>query len=329
MMAQRFPGFGQQAGCLRTADTTWYIGLRAWSKVHVPRIMATFVMTAVCFTLSGAFVVSAASASYEWLGGVNGTFGPKGTEGQLGVESAMAVNESSGDVYVADGTGHRVTRFSSSGKFLEAWGWAVANETPLTIAFQRCGQDGEPGHPTCALEGDAPLHVGQVAGAFETPDGIAVDQSTGNVYVLDPYRQQGVVQVFSADGEFIAGFVESASLSSVASGIAVDPSGNVYLSVLGSKHVKIFKPEAPGNYAHYVYTGESHDIVVNESVSGVGVDSASDVYVIAGFAHVDRFAPEDFATLTWKTSPECESKRYGQIFGITVNPTNGDAFTYS
>ncbi|AUX41592.1 hypothetical protein SOCE26_030130 [Sorangium cellulosum] len=72
-----------------------------------------------------------------------------------------------GDVYVADGYNHaRIARFSGSGELLMEWG-----------------------------------EKGFASGQFDTPHGIVTDDE-GRVYVAD--RENARVQVFSADGEYLA-----------------------------------------------------------------------------------------------------------------------------
>jgi DNA-binding beta-propeller fold protein YncE len=87
-----------------------------------------------------------------------------------------------GDIYVADGhggdTNDRIAKFSKDGKLIKAWG-----------------------------------KHGKAQGEFDTPHGIALD-STGRVYVAD--RVNGRVQVFDADGKFIAEWKQFGRPSSVA-----------------------------------------------------------------------------------------------------------------
>lgn len=320
--------------------TLWPIEIR-FSRV------AAMLSVSVCSLLVGALSAPIAEAGYEWLGATHGKFAFPGEEGGLGADSGVAVNYSTGDVYVADGFNHRVTRFAPKGEFLEAWGWAVANESPRTKAFQRCGPDGEPSHPNCGSNGEAPLVVGEVDGAFEVPGDIAVDQSTGDVYVLDVARSKNVVQVFGANGEFISGFGELGAHKEFVSegperiqnpsGIAVDPLGNVYVSATpgpGAAYEKegrimIFKPETAGNYEHYAYTGTAHDIPVGQETGGVALDSSGNLYTVAGSSRVFRFAPLNLAGLTWAPTPECLSKSYADVAGLTVNPGTGEVFIYS
>ena len=67
--------------------------------------------------------------------------------------------DSSDNVYVVDNRNHRVQKFDSNGKFITTW-----------------GTEGE---------GD---------GQFIEPQGIQVDPSSNNVYVVD--KQRGIVEMF-------------------------------------------------------------------------------------------------------------------------------------
>ncbi|HYM44887.1 MAG TPA: hypothetical protein VES65_01835, partial [Solirubrobacteraceae bacterium] len=148
-------------------------------------------MAAAVVVLALALVLAApASASFEKVG----VFGAPGEEGQLSeFASGVAVNDTTHDVYVADGYGNRVYRFSSKGELLEGWGWGVADNKG---EFERCGKDGEAAHPKCNQEVFGVS--GEGVGEFKQAQGIAVDQTTGYVYVLNTGRQNGVVQVFKA-----------------------------------------------------------------------------------------------------------------------------------
>ena len=401
-----------------------------------------------------------AYGGYEWLGPKQGKFAGPGTEGDLGSNAmGLAVDYATdGKIYVADGSNHRVTRFTSDGNFLGASGWdvtatgpdkagldeeesititaasgkftlsyegdttselnfnegAVAVETalnglesivtdrktvpaggrvkvsggpgdgtgskpyliryegalgdqqqspifaangslaggsPLPLATQETLQEGAAAfedcsianHDTCRQSGS---YKGEGAGELGAPGKIAVDPSTGYVYVLDHERVQGIVQVFNRDGELVSEFGERGKLDETAAsgleriqqpgGIAVDSNGDVYVTATPGPgitlekeaRVMIFKPETPGDYEHYVYTGETHDIKVGMAAGDLAIDSADDVYVIVGESQVYRFLPTNLAELNWEASPGCKSTHYGRLLALTVNPSDGDVFIF-
>ncbi len=302
------------------------------------------------------FAASPAAASYE----LTETFGKSG-EGrfQNGVPTpptGMAININGaggvapGTVYVASGA--RVERFTAQGEFREAWGWGVAEEAVVAHEFQRCGPEGELLHPACRpgqshgpgsiiLEGTPPGLEGEEGlGQFVgTPSGVAVDQQTGDVYVIDA-RNHDAVQVFTADGEIIGGFAERSKVfgetieespemlhrlfGEAREGIGVSASsGDVYItdSTTGfESRIMAFRPRTPGDYADYDYAGRSADLANGAGVEyGATVDEAGNLYV-ANFQEVLEFDPSQ------QNTPICRTHAHGQIDSFTVNPGTGEVF---
>lgn len=122
--------------------------------------------------------------------------------GQIGAggggnSPAVAVDESNGYLYVADGGNHRVLKFDTSGEFLQAWGYGVSDGAN---SLQVCSA------PSPCQAGIA----GAAAGQFEVPVGIAVDNSrgpnNGDVYVANGPTGTGSpensVLRFSSSGAF-------------------------------------------------------------------------------------------------------------------------------
>ncbi len=120
--------------------------------------------------------------------------GPEGGggAGQFAGPQGIAVEQESGDVYVADTQNQRIDKFGPGGEFLLAFGWGVADGR--TEALQ-----------TCAAQCFAGLERSG-AGAFAHPEGIAIDNdpaspSHGDVYVVDALNHR--VEKFTPNGEFI------------------------------------------------------------------------------------------------------------------------------
>jgi hypothetical protein len=118
--------------------------------------------------------------------------GPEGTAaGEFLEPKGIAVDQASGDTYVSDSNNNRIEEFGPEGRFLLAFGWGVADDT--TAALQTCTA-------TCF-----PGILGEGAGQFSAPEGIAVDNSPGashgDLYVID--RGNHRVQEFGSNGEFI------------------------------------------------------------------------------------------------------------------------------
>lgn len=120
----------------------------------------------------------------------------------------VAVNESSvadgnpaanGDLYIVDSANHRIQRINADGSFDLMWGGDVAAPAG--------GSDLE----VCSVAGDCQTGVASAGngtqagnGTLNNPQGVAVDQETGNVYVSD--RDNRRVSVYTADGGFIRSF---------------------------------------------------------------------------------------------------------------------------
>jgi NHL repeat len=112
---------------------------------------------------------------------------------------SVAVNQSgaggvpAGSFYVVDAANNRVQQFGPTGMFVRAWGWGV--------------KDGEAEFQICAKAENCKAGKGG-AGAgqfgFGGAQGIAVDQSNGNVYISDQVNNR--ISVFRATGAFLGAF---------------------------------------------------------------------------------------------------------------------------
>ena len=124
--------------------------------------------------------------------GVVGFFGEPGTAaGQFNSPRGVAVNESTGHVYVADSNSQRVQEFDVLGNFVRAWGYGVQTGTGV---FEICNAPG----PCRGGVG------GAGAGQFTSPQKIAVDQDSGDVYVVSPNNRR--VDKFDSSGNFLFAF---------------------------------------------------------------------------------------------------------------------------
>ncbi len=151
-----------------------------------------------------------------------------GGVGEFDNPTGVAVNEvaghpQSGHVYVRDTGNMRVQEFDADGGFVRAWGWGVATGAE---AFEVCTSNCQQG---LAGGGDGQL------GATGAVASIAVDPSSGNVYVADPANQR--IQEFQGDGGFVDAFGSAFADETPDPGefafdeparIAVDSSGVVY-----------------------------------------------------------------------------------------------------
>ncbi len=135
-----------------------------------PALAVTLVLAAILWVGSSSAVASQQHHAFM------GSFGSAGTgagQFELGGEAGAAVDQSTGDVYLADTGNHRVDEFTALGTFVHAFGWGVANgATELQTCTTTC---------LAGLPGAEP-------GQFERPTWVAVDNMPGgggDLYVAD------------------------------------------------------------------------------------------------------------------------------------------------
>lgn len=114
--------------------------------------------------------------------------------GQVKAPVSVGVDRASGAVYVGDSFNFRVDEFGANDEFVLAWGFGVLSgveELQLCTGGTGCRQ----GLPTGELQA---VHQGEI-GSFsgEETGGLAVDRSTGDVWISDNRRVQG----FGPSGE--------------------------------------------------------------------------------------------------------------------------------
>ena len=131
-----------------------------------------------------------------------GHFGDEDGEaaGKISDGEGVAVNRSGaggvdpGDVYVLERTNFRVQQFSKNGDFVRMWGKNVSDE-------------GGTGFEVCAAAEEVHCKTGESsadAGALNQPRGVAVDQETGNVFVVNGNNRR--IEVYGAEGTFEGAF---------------------------------------------------------------------------------------------------------------------------
>jgi NHL repeat-containing protein len=185
----------------------------------------------------------------------------------------VAVNQSgaggvpAGTLYVVDRVNLRVQRLSPNGAFVSTWGFGVGAgnaEFEICTKAQECRRGVESGE----IEG-AP-------GELREPNGIAVDQSNGNVYVSDQNSNDRRIDVFSAQGAFEGAFGfgivdrgaelqfctmqtgckradiatdfpgRGGSFPGAIGGVAVDAAGNIYVANTADRRMDVFEPILSG-----------------------------------------------------------------------------------
>ena len=224
--------------------------VRWWLQTRVLRcLLAAF---AVILALAFApFAAQAAPAFLVQFG--EGGFGHGGA-GQSNIPRGVAVDSTSGHVYVSDQGNLRVDEFTAWGVFIRAWGWGV--------------RDGSPALEACTAEsGCRKGLMGSGRGQFGqfSPQGVALD-SAGNLYLVD--RGNHRIQKFSPSGEFLLMF---------GGGVNETSGGNVCP-----------RPGFPGDVCKAGTTGtangqfEAWPLSSNIAIDVGGTESASDDRIYVG-----------------------------------------------
>jgi hypothetical protein len=159
-------------------------------------------LAAALITLLGLLLLTAGRA--EATPGIDATWGnveinASGIGGFFSRQPrGVAVNGTSGDIYVTDAQNNRIQRFGAgspfnAGTFLSAWGKNVDAVAPGS------------GYEVCAVAADClAAESGGLGGEFSAPAGIAIDQASGDLYVVDTNNHR--VQELSAAGNFVRTF---------------------------------------------------------------------------------------------------------------------------
>ena len=146
-------------------------------------------------------------------------FGSQGSAaGAFATPVGVAVDQTTGDVYVADSGNARVQKFDQHGTFIAAWGWGVT--------------DGMAQSEVCTSACLAGI-AGSGAGQFSNPTSITVDSSggssSGDVYVGD--SGNNVVLKFDSNGNYLStidGSTTPQGPFSFLVGVSVDQSGHLW-----------------------------------------------------------------------------------------------------
>jgi hypothetical protein len=166
-----------------------------------PRSLSRSLVLGCLVSLVAVGVIAPAANATRALHAFERSFGSAGAgAGQMRLRapgaavagSAVAVNTTTGDVYVADTENHRIDEFEANGTFLRAWGWGVQNgqaklQACTTITGCQAG-----------ISGTAP-------GQLNAPALLAVDNtsdaSKGDIYVAD--TGDNLITKYTATGSLV------------------------------------------------------------------------------------------------------------------------------
>ena len=361
--SQADPGAARASAAARAARTQGGRVAALRGRLRTPQIA----VCAAAIAVAGAVWMPAVAqadfeqASYE---GAFEHFGVGGEAEQLVESRAIAINATGaggvepGSFYVV-GLNARVVRYlpgeeGEAPQFREAWGWGVgsAAEGAPSSGYQRCGPAlaTEPAANTyhaCrtpeAVASFGPDEEPFQYGHFNGPGGVAVDQASGNVYVLNKsnaQRQKNLVEVFTATGTGIAHFGEIASgtiaespgkihnlLIETEIAIAVDEAGTVYLTDKDGiqSRAMSFEPCTPEVFETYCYAGQEHDITTTYAqwfsrLALVGGDRL----MTAGKELIREYP------LGGGSAPSCSYPLPGgTLKAMTANPATGEVFYFA
>ncbi len=152
------------------------------------------------------------------------SFGSKGSAGGQFEGAEHDAIDSHANIWVSDYTNHRIEQFSPSGTFMLAVGWGV--------------KDGKAEAETCTTTCRAGIS-GAGNGEFEGPFGIAVNQSSGNIYVVDYLGNR--VQEISPTGAFVASIGSKgtgARQFASPEGLAIDTSGDIWVADTANNRIQ-------------------------------------------------------------------------------------------
>jgi DNA-binding beta-propeller fold protein YncE len=206
------------------------IGMRGLHRVYGARA-ARYACAAVLAAIGLMLLLSASASALSQQGHeFTSSFPAPGEEGQLVNPSGVAVNETTGNVYVVDSGQNRLVEFDSAHHFLAAWGWGVMDgEKKLEVCTEKC----------------LPGLRGHGAGQFADARSIAVDNSksstdpsAGDVYVeaVTPFTEGtkefslGIIAKFSETGALLDEFKNAKSEKfEEPGGVAVGLGGELWI----------------------------------------------------------------------------------------------------
>ena len=259
------------------------------------RSLALAACAAALFLLAPAVASANLTLLNQW--GSAGT-GP----GQFQLPSGVAVDRS-GNVYVADSNNDRVQRFDSNGNFLGSFGAPGVFNGPGHMGID------PQGNPIVVDEGNYRVvkysPAGQLLvqygsfgggpGQFSgNPHGAATD-AAGNVYAVD-VGGGGKINVYAPDGTFLRTWGGAGSAPGQFQnphGIAVSPSGDVYVGNAGNYRIDVFRSNgtfvrsfgdpvgAPGhmNDINEVALDSAGNVWIDDSVQGIYEYSPTGVFL--------------------------------------------------
>lgn len=258
--------------------------------MRVHRLLTTALAT--LGVLAGALVFSGppalAAVGYGFTGSFGGATSTPADPEPLSDPAGVAVNDTTGDVYVVDRGDNRVQHFSSTGAYIGQFDGSTA--------------------PT---------------GAFSAPEAIAVDNSgsasdpsKADVYVTD--TGHGVIDKFSASGTYLGQIAQGAGGAPLGTldGVGVDANGLVWVYINGI--IDSFGDEEPNTLL-----SSRSSLAAGAVEPGFAVDSEDSLYVVHRRARIVAKLNSAGEVLA---EPGEELGGAGPKTGIAVELSNNDVY---
>jgi DNA-binding beta-propeller fold protein YncE len=295
--------------------------------------------------LVGMLALSGAPAlavlAYGPITGHIGNPGVAGSgSGEFSAPDGVAVDQGTHDVYVVDRDNNRVEKFNSSGGYLSqltevpaSSGASVTGpfENPTAVAVDPLTEDvyvADSGHNVVDRFSASGEYLSQLTGqpptapeskAFSDPDGLAVDPTSGDLYVSD--REDKLVDIFMPSGEWTGQFPTEGRPWS----LAINSSNAIYVAMAGAEKVTEYTEfgdsvvrlfESEGGFGHVRTVGidlETNNALLGAEVEGVyqleEVNSSGEHTAQRNFGGEEEMSPPG------STSP-----------GIAVDPASGTVY---
>lgn len=268
---------------------------------HRPKLTRTLVLVLA----TGAAVAGQATPAFGKSHVASGSFGGAGSgNGEFNEPFGIAVNDSTGRVYVADKGNDRVEYFSASGTYEGQFNGSDAPRGPFSgptaVAVNQSDGDvwvADSGNNVVDEFKEAGGYVegSQLTGPsgpnatisdelFANPDGVAVDPNNGDVYIAEKNErneasEKGPVSVFEPSGGLITQFDSQYRPGS----LAIDSNSNVYVAEPGAGQVDKYSAFGASHLTNYL--GVTEFIVftsATEAPRAVATDlSDNEVYTAA------------------------------------------------
>ncbi len=270
------------------------------SAVRAPSLrVSRLVIAATALITCLAFAPSALAAPHHSFTQSFGASGTGGSQFGTGSPTGAAINQTTGDVYVADTANSRVERFQADGTFVSAFGWGVDDGTAVA---QVCTSGCEAGIP------------GAGAGQLATPAFVAIDNSAGpsagDVYVAD--TTNNTVSRFDASGNVISsnsGLTTTTGAFGALAGVAVNASGDLWVY---DQNAEMFKFAQDGSFLTEFNT------TFGVTPAGIAVDPAGSLYIVRGTPYVEKVS--DTGTDLGQVTDDAGAT------GVAIDPVTGELY---